>query len=94
MFSDLKRRGFNWEASQIRDPARFSRLLLALALLTVLLLKLGRQLRLSHCDLEIASPAHRRRLSLFQTARRWLRRRMAQNRLPSSLFFDPFWQFT
>jgi hypothetical protein len=93
LFSDLKKRGFNWENSLIRDPARFSRLLLVLALLTVFLLKLGRQLRLLQHDLEITSPAHRRRLSLFQTAHRWLRRRLAQNRLPDLAFFDPFWHF-
>ena len=67
LFSDLKKRGFNWEDSLIRDPARFPRLILALALLTVFLLKLGRHLRLLRYDLEITSPSHRRRLSLFQT---------------------------
>jgi hypothetical protein len=93
LFSDLKKRGFNWEDSLIRDRQRFARLLLVLALLTVFLLMLGRQLRLQGYDLEITSPAHRRRLSLFQTARRWLRRRLAQERLPSWLFYDPFWHF-
>jgi len=93
LFSDLKKRGFNWEDSLIRDPARFSRLILALALLTVFLLKLGRHLRLLRYDLEITSPSHRRRLSLFQTARRWLKRRLAHNRLPKWVFFDPLWQF-
>lgn len=93
LFSDLKKRGFNWENSQIRDPQRFARLLLVLALLTVFLLALGRQVRLYQRDLEITSPAHRRRFSLFQTARRWLKRRLAQNRLPSWLFSDPFWHF-
>jgi hypothetical protein len=93
LFSDLKKRGFNWQDSLIRDPQRFARLLLALALLTVFLLTLGRQLRLQHDDLEVTSPSHRRRLSLFQTARRWLRRRLAQNRLPTSLSSRPFWHF-
>jgi len=94
LFSDLKKRGFNWEDSLIRDPARFSRLLLALALLTVFLLSLGRQLRLQGYDLEITSPSHRRRLSLFQTARRWLRRQLAQNQLPPLIFLHPLGQFT
>jgi hypothetical protein len=93
LFSDLKKRGFNWEDSLIRDPQRFSRLLLALALLTVFLLMLGRQLRLQGYDLEITSPSHRRRLSLFQTARRWLRRRLAQDCLPTFLSSRPFWHF-
>jgi len=60
---------------------------------TVFLLTLGRQLRLHQRDLEITSPAHRRRLSLFPSARRWLRRRMALDRLPPSLSSRPFWQF-
>jgi len=93
LFSDLKKRGFNWEDSMIRDPQRFSRLLLALALLTVFLLQLGRRLRLHQLDLEITSPSHRRRLSLFQTARRWLKRRCSQNRLPQWVFYRPLWHF-
>jgi hypothetical protein len=93
LFSDLKKRGFNWENSRIADPQRFSRLVLALALLVVFLLTLGRRLRLARQDVEITSPSHRTRLSLFQTARRWLLRRLAQDRLPKMLFFDLFWQF-
>jgi hypothetical protein len=94
LFSDLKKRGFNWEDSLIRDPQRFARLLLALALLTVFLLTLGRQLRLHQHDLDITSPSHRRRLSRFQIARRWLKRRLAHDHLPDWLFAQPFWQFT
>lgn len=86
LFSDLKKRGFNWEDTRIPDPKRLSRLLLALALLVFFLLALGRHLRLTQRDLELTSPAHRTRLSLFQTARRWLLRRLAQLRLPDHLF--------
>lgn len=86
LFSDLKKRGFNWEDSRIPSPERMARFILALALLVFFLLALGRQLRLLQLDLEILSPSHRRRLSLFQTARRWLLRRLAQQRLPD-LFF-------
>lgn len=93
LFSDLKKRGFNWEDSMIRDADRFSRLLLALVLLTVFLLELGRYLRRNRYDLEIVSPSHRRRLSLFQTARRWLRRRLAQDCLPNWWHLGLFWQF-
>lgn len=93
LFSDLKKRGFNWEDSRIRDPKRFDRLILALALLVVFLLTLGRRLRLQQLDLEIASPSHRRRLSLFQTARRWLKRRLSQDKLPNWLFAQPLWYF-
>jgi len=94
LFSDLKKRGFNWEDSRLHDPKRLSNLLLALALLTVFLLKLGRKLRLLGLDLEVVSPSHRRRLSLFQTARRWLLRRLGRDALPDLLFFDFFWYFT
>lgn len=86
LFSDLKKRGFNWEESRIHTPERMSRLLLALALLIFFLLALARQLRLTNLDLELTSPSHRLRFSLFQTARRWLLRRLAQHCLPDSLF--------
>jgi len=90
LFSDLKKRGFNWEDSRIRDPQRFSRLLLALALLVVFMLAIGRQVRLRQLDLEITSPSHRRRLSLFQTAYRWLQFRFARNRLPEWVYQSSF----
>ena len=93
LFSDLKKRGFNWGDTMIRDPKRVSRLLLALALLVVFLLILGRRIRLARLDLEILSPSHRFRLSLFQTARRWLMRRLARNLLPHFLSQDLLWQF-
>lgn len=93
LFSDLKKRGFNWEDSRIRSPERMSHLLLALALLVFFLLALGRQLRLAQLDLELTSPSHRTRLSLFQTARRWLLRRLAQHRLPDSLFLPKLRRF-
>ena len=93
LFSDLKKRGFNWEDSRIPDPQRLSRLLLALALLVFFLLALGRYLRLAQLNLELTSPSHRFRLSLFQTARRWLLRRLAQHRLPTHLFDFHFRRF-
>lgn len=94
LFSDLKKRGFNWEDSRIRRAEPFARLILALALLTVFLLSLGRRIRLRLLDLELGCPSHRRRLSLFQVARRWLRRRIALSRLPPWVFDRPFWLFT
>lgn len=93
LFSDLKKRGFNWEDSRIHSPQRLARLLLALALLVFFLLALGRQLRLQQLDLELTSPSHRTRLSLFQTARRWLLRRLAQDHLPNHLFDFHFRRF-
>ncbi|MEM9954589.1 MAG: transposase [Chloroflexota bacterium] len=86
LFSDLKKRGFNWENSRIRCPKRMARFILALALLVFFLLALARRLRLQQLDLELTSPSHRTRLSLFQTARRWLLRRLAQHQLPDQLF--------
>lgn len=93
LFSDLKKRGFNWENSLIREADRFSRLLLALALLMVFLLSVGRQLRLRGADLEILSPSHRHRLSLFQTACRWLRQQLAHDDLPHWVLAYPLGQF-
>jgi hypothetical protein len=93
LFSDLKKRGFNWEDSLIREPHRFARLILALALLTVFLLTLGRHLRLHGHDLELTSPSHRRRYSLFQIARRWLRRRLALNAIPDWVSSFPIGHF-
>jgi hypothetical protein len=93
LFSDLKKRGFNWEDSRIRSPERMARFLLALALLVFFLLALGRQLRLQQLDLELYSPSHRSRFSLFQTARRWLLRRLALFRLPHHLFEPSFRRF-
>lgn len=93
LFSDLKKRGFNWANSMIREPDRFCRLLLALALLTVFLLSIGRQLRLRRDDLEILSPSRRQRFSLFQTACRWLRRQLAHDFLPNWIFSHPLGQF-
>lgn len=93
LFSDLKKRGFNWEDSRIRSPERMARFLLALALLVFFLLALGRQLRLNRLDLELTSPSHRTRLSLFQTARRWLLRRLTRHQLPDSLFLPHLRRF-
>jgi len=94
LFSDLKKRGFQWENSMLRDAGRMSRLLLVLALLTVFLVMLGRHVRRQGLDREIASPSHCRRLSLFQMARRWLQRRLAQDRLPEWLTWYPLGQLT
>jgi Transposase DDE domain len=93
LFSDLKKRGFNWENSLIRQPDRFARLILALALLTVLLLAIARQLRQRGADLEILAPSQRPRLSCFQTAFRWLRRRLVHDDLPAWLASHPLGQF-
>jgi hypothetical protein len=77
----------------IRGAHRFSRLLLALALLTVFLLTLARHLRLHRFDLELTCPDHRRRYSLFQTARRWLLRRLSLDTVPDWVFGYPIGYF-
>jgi hypothetical protein len=58
LFSDLKKRGSNWEDRMIRAADRFSRWLLALALLTIFLLELGRYVHLNQSNLELVSPSH------------------------------------
>lgn len=93
LFSDLKSRGFDWEQTQLRHADRLSRLLLVLALLTVWMITLGRELRVSGRAIEYWQPAHFNRYSLFQMGLRWLHRQLALGRP-----FDPhpdfqLWQF-
>ena len=69
---DDKSHGFNWQLSRVRDPAHAGRLLLVMALATVLCLSLGtyvvkRGLR------RMLEPPRRRLLSVFQLGLRWLR---------------------
>jgi hypothetical protein len=93
LFSDLKSRGFDWEQTQLRHADRLSRLLLVLALLTVWMITLGRELRVSGRASEYWQPSHLNRYSLFQIGLRWLHRQLALGRP-----FDPhpdfqLWQF-
>lgn len=68
---DEKSQGFNWQRSLVRDPARARRLLLAVALATLLAICTGtwvikRGLR------RVLESTRRRKLSVFQLGLRWL----------------------
>jgi hypothetical protein len=68
---DEKSHGFNWQRSLVRDPPRARRLLLAVALATLLALCTGtwvvkRGLR------RVLESTRRRKLSVFQIGLRWL----------------------
>jgi hypothetical protein len=92
LFSDMKKRGFNWEDTLLRHAHRLSRLLLAIALLTIWMLALGRQACVSGAINELVCRSHRRRYSQFQLGRRWLKRRIHLDK-PFDLFGKlPFWQ--
>lgn len=91
LFSDMKKRGFNWEDTLLRHPDRLSRLLLAIALLTIWMLALGREACVSGAIDELLCRSHRRRYSLFQLGRRWLKRQLSLDK-PFDLFGRrPFW---
>ena len=72
---DEKSHGFNWHLSRVRDPSHAQRLVLVMALATLLCLSLGtfvvkRGLR------KLLEPARRRLLSVFQLGLRWIRDRL------------------
>jgi hypothetical protein len=72
---DEKSHGFNWQLSRVRDPDHAGRLVLVMALATLLCLSTGtyvikRGLR------GLLEPARRRLLSVFQLGLRWLRDRL------------------
>jgi hypothetical protein len=71
-FRDDKSSGFHWDESRVNDPAHAGRLLLVLALATVLAASVGGQAVKAgrRPDLD---PHRRRRLSLIQIGLRWLR---------------------
>jgi hypothetical protein len=78
---DDKSSAFNWQASRVADPARACRLLLVLALATLLAASLGA--RAVKRGLRRALEARRRRsLSLVQLGLRCLRRALAGDRPP------------
>lgn len=77
LFSDIKARGFNLENSQLQHPDRFSRLLVAIALLYLWVVSIARQVRLRRLHREITYRAHEQRLSIFQLGYRWIKKRLA-----------------
>ncbi len=76
MFSDLKSRGFHLDLSQLQPPDRFSRLLLAVALLYVWVLSVARRLCFTQAAKRFTARPLFRRYSLFQFARRWLAKQL------------------
>jgi hypothetical protein len=71
-FRDDKGQSFNWDKSRVADPARASRLLLVLALATLLAVSLGSWVLKRGLRRALES-TRRRALSLVQIGLRWLR---------------------
>jgi hypothetical protein len=86
LFSDIKARGFHLDLSQLTHPDRFSRLLLAVALLYVWVLALARQVVRQRLVKRLTYRALRHRLSFFQLGRRWLAKQLT---LGKPIFPDP-----
>ncbi len=76
LFSDIKARGFNIELSQLQRADRFSRLLIAIALLVVWVLSLARRVRIRRLDRRMTYRANDNRYSSFQIGRRWLAKQL------------------
>ena len=68
---DEKSQGFNWQRSLVRDPARARRLLVAVALATVLAICTGAWV-LKRGLRRVLESTRRRKLSLFQLGLRWV----------------------
>lgn len=69
---DEKSHGFNWQLSRVRDAAHAARLVLVMALATLLCLSLGTKL-IKRGLRKLLEPARRRLLSVFQLGLRSLR---------------------
>jgi hypothetical protein len=76
LFSDIKARGFHLELSQLQHADRFSRLLLAIALLYVWVLSVARRICLTRQVRSLTYRLHDQRYSLFQIGRRWLAKQL------------------
>jgi Transposase DDE domain len=86
---DEKGHGFNWQLSRVRDPSHAARLVLVMALATLLCLSLG-----THCIKrglrKLLEPTRRRLLSVFQLGLRWLRDCLVNGRdCPCQLYLHP-----
>lgn len=71
LFRDEKSAGFHWDQSRVRDPAHAGRLLVILALATLLALGLGARL-VDAGAMGLIASGQRRRLSYFQLGLRLL----------------------
>ena len=76
---DEKSCGFNWQLSRVRDPSHAERLVLVMALATLLCLSLGTRV-VKRGLRRLLEPARRRLLSVFQLGLRWLRDRLIHQR--------------
>jgi len=76
MFSDIKARGFNLALSQLQHTDRFSRLLVAIALLYVWVLSIARRVCLTRQVRSLTYRIFDHRYSLFQIGRRWLSKQL------------------
>jgi hypothetical protein len=86
LFSDIKARGFHLELSQLLHVDRFSRLLLAIALLYVWVLSIARRVCITRQFRSLTYRVFDHRYSLFQIGRRWLSKQLT---LGKSLIPDP-----
>jgi hypothetical protein len=76
LFSDIKARGFNLALSHLLHPDRFSRLLVAIALLYLWVLSIARRVCITGQMRSLTYRIHDRRYSMFQIGRRWLAKQL------------------
>jgi len=87
-FAGFKSRGWEWERTRRRDPARVARHVLVLAIATLLGVTVGTWQETVAPALR--SPHATRSLSLFQQGRAWLQRQLLRERpLPTRLALHP-----
>ena len=85
---DEKSHGFNWQLSRVRDPSHARRLVLVMALATLLCLSLGTR-AIKRGLRKLLEPA-RRLLSVFQLGLRWLKDCLVNRRdCPCQLYLYP-----
>jgi hypothetical protein len=86
---DEKSQGFNWQRSHVRRPGHAQRLVLAMALATLLALSLGTRVLKRGLRRELES-GRVRKLSLFQLGLRWLAAMLAGHKpLPCTPYLVP-----
>jgi hypothetical protein len=86
---DEKSHGFNWQLSRVRDVSHAERLVLVMALATLLGLSLGTR-AIKRGLRRLLEPARRRLLSVFQLGLRWLRDCLVNGRAcPCQLYLYP-----
>ena len=83
-FRDEKGCGFQWGKSRVRDPDRAARVVLVMALATLLSLSLGTWLVKSGRRRDL-DPHRQRRLSFFQLGMRWLQHMLSPQSQCSAL---------